>query len=69
MVHLARGGEYAVLPAGARVAAGDEDFVIIELIILNAHALCVFRAQGGDGGDDIAQDVLPELRDLLPPVA
>ena len=69
VVHLARGGEYAVLPAGARVAAGDEDFVIIELIILNAHALGVFRAQGGDGGDDIAQDVLPELRDLLPPVA
>ena len=69
MVHLSRGGEYAVLPAGARVAAGDEDFVIIELIVLNAHAPCVLCAQGGDSWDDIPQDVLPELRDRLPVVA
>ena len=66
MVHLARSSEYLGLAAsGNGVAAGDDDVVIVELVVVDAEALGVLGAQAGDDGDDVIQHVLAESLDLV----
>ena len=66
VVHLARRGKDRGLAArGDGIAAGDDDVVIIELVVVDAEALGVFGAQTGYDGDDVHQHVLAEGLDLV----
>ena len=69
VVHLLRRGEDLRLAAWLRVAAGDDDAVVVEVVVLNAEALGVLGAQAGHRRYDVAQDVFAEGLDHLPVVA
>ena len=69
MVHLLRRGEDLLLAARRGIAAGDDHAVVVEVIVLDAEALCVFGAQARHDRHDVAQDVLAEGLHLLLVVA
>ena len=61
VVHLFGRGEDVFLAAyGAGIPAGDDHVVVIELVIRNAQALCVLRAESCHHGHHVTQYVLPE---------
>ena len=69
MVHLLRRGKDLLLAEGLGVAAGHDDAVVIELVVLDAQALCVLAAQSCHHGHDVLQDICPEVGHLLLVVA
>ena len=69
VIHLPGGGKDPVPGAGGRVPAGNDDFIVIELIVADAQPLRIFKAQPGHQGHDVVLHVLPESGHLLLVVA